>query len=87
MGWDLNPSWSLDDKSILFSAEPDFPKDFDDEIFIMDVNGGNRVGLTFSPESDINPDMFDPAFAYSVSNVGKLNSLWGKIRAKVSSSN
>ena len=79
---DRYPAWSPDSQSIIFYSERDGPSG---EIYVMDANGNNQQNLTNHPAPDgfdARSSWFDPAFALSVSPVGKRIVSWGEVKAK-----
>jgi len=46
----------------------------------MNADGKNQHNLTNNPAEDFISDWFDPAFAHSVSPVGKLKAVWGWLK-------
>src|SRR5262249_15760071 len=49
---DFHPVWSPDGKKIAFSSDRDGGQD---QIYVMDADGGNQTRLTFSAGADISP--------------------------------
>jgi len=70
------PSWSPDGTKIVFDAMQDDNCD----IYIMNADGSNVQRITNTPEHEFWPDW--TAFSYAVDSVGKLETMWGKIKAK-----
>ena len=73
-GW--YPSWSPDGKRIVFSSNSGGNWD----IYVMDADGKNVERLTDNPAWDGEPHWWGAPTA--VEPVGKLRTLWGKIKAK-----
>ena len=79
---DRHAAWSPDSQSIIFYSERDGQSG---EIYVMDANGNNQRNLTNHPAPDgfyARSSWFDPAFALSVSPVGKRIVSWGEVKAK-----
>ena len=78
---DRYPAWSPDSQSIIFYSERDGPSG---EIYVMDANGNNQQNLTNHPSADgfRRASWFDPAFALSVSPIGKRIVSWGEVKVK-----
>ena len=74
---DDDPSWSPDSKRIAFVSD----RDGNNEIYMMDANGGNQRNITKNPYDDAAPEWFGPAFA--VASVGKQFTMWGWIKQVV----
>ena len=75
-------AWSPDSQSIIFYSERDGQSG---EIYVMDANGNNQRNLTNHPAPDgfyARSSWFDPAFALSVSPVGKRIVSWCEVKAK-----
>jgi Tol biopolymer transport system component len=51
-GRNRNPAWSPDGHWIVFDYEN---SEYDHDLYIMDVNGGNRIPLTTGPANDASP--------------------------------
>ena len=52
-GWDSRPAWSPTGNQIAFVSSAGIGAD--DEIFVMDANGGNRTQITNDPDDDEEP--------------------------------
>jgi Tol biopolymer transport system component len=52
-GWDSGPAWSPTGNQIAFVSSAGIGAD--DEIFVMDANGGNRTQITNDPDDDEEP--------------------------------
>ncbi len=78
---DRFPAWSPDGEKIVFYSERDGGIG---EIYVMDANGNNQQNLTNHPWGDgfRRASWFDPAFALSVSPVGKRIVSWGEVKVK-----
>ena len=49
-----------------------------DEIYVMDSDGGNQHNLTNNPHADTDPAWYNPAFA--VAPTGKELTMWGWLK-------
>ena len=78
---DRYPAWSPDGEKIVFVSRRDGGIG---EIYVMDANGNNQQNLTNHPWGDgfRRASWFDPAFALSVSPVGKRIVSWGEVKVK-----
>ena len=79
---DRYPAWSPDSQNIIFYSERDGQSG---EIYVMDANGNNERNLTNHQAPDgfyARSSWFDPAFALSVSPVGKRIVSWGGVKIK-----
>jgi len=54
-GWVLDLDWSPDENQFLFSSGKFYENEFDYDIFVMDVNGLEKINLTNSPSLDYGP--------------------------------
>ena len=79
---DRHAAWSPDSQRIIFYSERDGQSG---EIYVMDANGNNQRNLTNHPAPDgfyARSSWFDPAFALSVSPIGKRLVTWGEVKVK-----
>jgi hypothetical protein len=55
-------------------------RDGNAEIYVMDADGGNQQRLTNNRDGDSSPAWFNPDFAFAVSPVGKIFTMWGWLK-------
>ena len=74
--YDWDPSWSPDSKRIAFMSDRNGSTD----IYVIDADGGNLQNLTNNRHSDVSPAWYVPAFAFAVSPLGKVLTMWGWLK-------
>lgn len=60
MAWDMQPQFSSDGKSIVFSSD----RDGGDNIWVMDTDGGNPIAYTKEDFRLLNSPVWDPSSTY-----------------------
>ena len=75
-----SPVWSPDGTRIVFEWLIRPEGKGNQEIFVMDADGSNRVNLTNHPDGDMSPDWFDPRYSPAFTPAYRALFQWGWLK-------